>query len=214
MQKNSRFRRVNLFSKAVPPLANSGDTQNEEKNYELLIAEFEALRTEILQRQNMQWSIFALQLTAGAVVFSFSLSNSSHIDFLLILPLLTWALSGRYVSQHIAIQRLGRYIREVLEPKTGGRLAWESWSKSQHSAVWTLTWLNPLYLSFTGVAAASLVWVAPSVWTSHGFSFLGHVMLIIAWFIGIVMTILSLQMLIQMLSRHWRRDPSAKANIF
>lgn len=132
------------------------DTQVEHQNrtadHELLIAEFGALRTEILQRGNMQWSVFALQLTAAAVVFSFSLSNSSHTGFLLILPLVTWALSGRYVSQHIAIQRLGRYIREVLEPKSEGNLSWESWSKSDRSAMWSLTWLNPMYFAFPGVA--------------------------------------------------------------
>jgi hypothetical protein len=188
--------------------------QNKSTNPELLIAEFEALHTEILQRLNMQWSMFALQLTAAGVVFSFSLSNSSHTGFLLILPLVTWALTGRYVSQHIAIQRIGSYIREVLESKASGGLAWENWSKSQlHSAFWSLTWLNPLYFAFPGVAAAALIWVAPYVWGGHGISVLGHVMLVIVWFIDIGMVILSLQMLIWMQSRHWRRPAGPELTV-
>ena len=84
-------------------------------NREASIAEFQALRTEILQRTNLQWSIFAFQLTAAGVVYSFALSSSSHISILLILPVITYALTGRYVSQNITIEKSAKYIREVIE---------------------------------------------------------------------------------------------------
>src|SRR6266436_590503 len=95
---------------------------NESPDREMLLAEFQTLRTEILQRNNTQWNIFALQLTAAAVVFSFALSNSSHTGFLLVLPVVTYALCGRYASQHLGINKIGQYIRDVLEPRAKGQL--------------------------------------------------------------------------------------------
>ncbi|MGH3194850.1 MAG: hypothetical protein ACRDNT_02715, partial [Streptosporangiaceae bacterium] len=85
----------------------------------------------ILQRQNIQWNTFALQLTAAGVVFSFALSNPSHTGFLLILPVVTYALTGRYVSQSIGTEKVGIYIREVLDVKLKGQLHWEEWNKTQ-----------------------------------------------------------------------------------
>src|SRR5260370_17299780 len=49
------------------------------------LAEFAALRAEILQNLQMQWNIFALQLTATAVFFFFSLLSSQQPTYFLIL---------------------------------------------------------------------------------------------------------------------------------
>lgn len=95
---------------------------NKSIDHETLLAEFAALRAEILQRQSIQWNTFALQLTAAGVVFSFALSNPSHTGFLLILPVVTYALTGRYVSQSIGTEKVGIYIREVLDVKLKGQL--------------------------------------------------------------------------------------------
>jgi hypothetical protein len=107
------------------------NNNNNAADRETLLAEYGSLRTEILQRSNMQWNIFALQLTAAGVVFSFALSNPSHTGFLLILPVVSYVLAGRYVSQSLGIQKAALYIREVLEVKTGGELNWETWNRSK-----------------------------------------------------------------------------------
>jgi hypothetical protein len=74
------------------------------------LAEFAALRAQILQSIQMQWNIFALQLTATAALFSFALSSFSRTGYLLILPVITYALSGRYIYEYWTTQRLGIYI--------------------------------------------------------------------------------------------------------
>lgn len=176
---------------------------NESPDREMLLAEFQTLRTEILQRSNTQWNIFALQLTAAAVVFSFALSNPSHTGFLLVLPVVTYALSGRYASQYLGINKMGQYIRDVLEPKAKGQLQWETWSKQNRRANRTLNWVNPLYLTFPGVACVSLAWVAPYVWTSQHASLGTRILLIVIWVIGIAVTALSFQMITGIVSRHW-----------
>jgi hypothetical protein len=170
----------------------------------LLLAEFAALRAEILQRQNMQWNIFALQLTAAGVVFSFALSNPAHTGFLLILPIITYALTGRYVGHSISTQRLATYIREILEVRTNGELHWETWHRSQPNAVRSLTFLNPLFLAFPGVALIAIVWVAPYVWAGHSTSTGERVLIFIVWVVGIAITALSFQLIgSRIASRYW-----------
>lgn len=66
-------------------------------NLDPYLTEFSALRSEILQRSSVNYSIFALQLAAGGVVFSFALSGAGRTGFLLILPVVTYALASRYI---------------------------------------------------------------------------------------------------------------------
>jgi hypothetical protein len=112
---------------------------------QMLLAEFTALRAEILHNSNLAWNIFALQVTAAGIIFSFALGNRNHIGFLLILPVITYAFSGRYIGQIVDIVKIGTYIREVLEVKTKGDLHWEEWTRSRPSRLGTLTLLNPLF---------------------------------------------------------------------
>jgi hypothetical protein len=183
---------------------------NKSIDHETLLAEFAALRAEILQRQNIQWNTFALQLTAAGVVFSFALSNPSHTGFLLILPVVTYALTGRYVSQSIGTEKVGIYIREVLEVKSDGQLHWEEWNKAREwktepTRARTLNWINPLFLAFPGVAVISLAWVTPYVWTRHNVSIGERVLIITVWLIGAAITVLSFQLITRIISKHWRR---------
>jgi hypothetical protein len=172
---------------------------------EMLLAEFAALRAEMVQRSSLQWNIFALQLTAAGVVFSFALSNPSHTGFLLILPIISYALAGRYISQSTAIQTIGTYIREVLEVRAKGELHWETWVKAYRPrALRVLNWIHPYYLVFPGVAVFALAWVTPYVWESHT-SASKRVLIVIIWIIGIVVTALSIQMITRDRSRFWRR---------
>lgn len=175
---------------------------------EMLLAEFATLREEILQRSNMQWNIFALQLTAAGVVFSFALSNPSHTGFLLILPMISYALTGRYVSQYLGVQKVGRYIREVLEVRAKGELQWETWNRAQPHRVHsqraqTLSWLNPLLLAFPGPAVIALAWVAPYVWTNHNTSTGKRFLIVIIWLVGVLVTALAIQLITRIVSRYW-----------
>lgn len=170
------------------------------------LAEFAALRAEIDNRANLSWNIFALQLTAAGVIFSFALSNPNHTGFLLILPLTTYAFTGRYLSQYLGNDEIGTYIREVLSPKMNGELLWEDWRRGRPArGPKSLTWLNPLIIAFPGVATLALVWVAPYVWASANTSAAKRTLVVAIWFLGILVTALSFQLIIRIVSRHWRR---------
>lgn len=168
---------------------------------ETVIAEFAALRAEILQRSNLQWSIFAFQLTASGVIFSFALSSSSHVGILLILPVITYALTGRYVSQGLGVDKIATYIREVLEVKMNGELNWETWHRTHVPPARALTRLSPL-LVFPGVAVIALTSVAPYVWASSNTSVSKRVLIVIVWFVGVAVTALSFQLTARRALKH------------
>ena len=179
---------------------------------EMLLAEFAALRAEILQRSSLQWNIFALQLTAAGVIFSFALSNPSHTGFLLILPMISYALAARYISHFLVVQALGTYIHDVLEVRAKGELHWQGWYRAQPLSVHRiLNWLSANFLVFSGTAVIALAWVTPYVWESHA-SAGKRVLIIIIWLIGIAVTVLSTQMISSRLSsfrgRPWRQRPN------
>jgi hypothetical protein len=178
---------------------------------EMLIAEFAALRAEILQRSSLQWKIVALQLTAAGVIVSFALSSPSHTGFLLILPLISYALIARYISHFLVIQALGTYIHDVLEVRAKGELHWQTWYRAQPlSRHRILNWLNANFLVFPGTSVIALAWEAPYVWESHT-SAGKRVLIIIIWLIGVAVTVLSIQMISSRLSSFgglWWRQKS------
>jgi hypothetical protein len=158
------------------------------------LAEFAALRTEILQSLQMQWNIFALQLTATAALFSFSLSSPSRTGFLLILPFVTYFLSERYLAMYYAMQQLGSYIKDELSSRVPGGLHWEAWYR-QHSSPYhkpLLGWFTPLPMIFPGTSVVAILWVAPYVWLGGHISDSRRITLGIAWILSLVFTVVSL----------------------
>lgn len=165
------------------------------------LAEFVALRQEIERRSTMQHNLFALQLTASAVLFSFALSRSGRSGFLLIIPVTTFMLCARYVDQIYGIQNAGRYIREVLDSHVSGGLGWEAWihakgdgrKAGQFSQARRVT---ALIVTFPAVAAGALAWSAPTVFSSvHRLAVDERSALIVTWVLGLIATIGATQMI-------------------
>ena len=179
--------------------------ESDSYSLEACLAEFSALRAELLQRIANNWNIFALQLTAAGVIFSFALSSSGRTGFLLILPLTTYALAGRYKANLFAINSIGTYIREILGPRTQGALYWGDWLR-KHPQVHTLVLLNPLFLAFPGVSVIALVWVAPYVWVQNYGSNARQPLLIAVWFLAVILTGISFHT-IGRGSQYWSRLP-------
>jgi hypothetical protein len=177
--------------------------EEEQDSRVVVLAEFSALRGEILQRMSTRWNIFALQLTAAGVIFSFALANAAHTGFLLILPIITYALTGRYVANRLGSRNIATYIREVLDPKVNGQLHWEAWCESLQPGVRPLALLNPYFFAFPGVAVIALVSVAPYVWASPDTSTGKRVLLVAIWFLGTAATCLSFQLIGRLASYHW-----------
>lgn len=96
------------------------------------IAEFAALRSEILDRSRLQHTLVIASLGAFATLSGTALTIKNPLIALLI-PFLTSPLALLYVDHHMMIQRLGEYI----DQRIGSRLAmvigdrkvlgWEQW---------------------------------------------------------------------------------------
>lgn len=177
-------------------------TPNDEAKIQAVMAEYSALRTEIIQLKQEQWNILALQLTATAVIFSFSLSNSSRTGFLLILPLISYALSRHTIADGAGMNRIGIYITEELDPKVRGGFAWEEWNRERAYGLQSLERprlyqilegvSEPRAIIFAGVSIAALVWVAPYVLFHPHLSGFSRLMLSIVWFADLIFGLLTL----------------------
>lgn len=132
---------------------------------DVVLAEFAALRAEILQTLSQQWIILAFDLTAAGAVFSIALS-SHNPRILLILPVVTYSLIDQYLRNFKMLMRLGKYIQDTLSPAVDGHLGWEEWLKPQldpgkQTRLKRLSGLfSPLPSIFLLISIVALVWVA------------------------------------------------------
>lgn len=156
------------------------------------LAEFAALRAEMLQGFQMQWNSFALQLTATAVIFSFSLSNTSRTGFLLILPVITYALSSQYQGNYVSMYKIATYIMEELSPKVPGGLRWEEWQRqyafSRSGPVGRLSTYVSFAWIFPMVSITAIVWSAPYILFDSHLSGLNRGFLIVIWILDFAIT--------------------------
>jgi hypothetical protein len=162
------------------------------KQHEVLLAEFTALKAEIRQGIQMQWNAIALQLTATAVVFSFSLSASSRVGFLLILPGVSAALGSQYLRVALNLQYLGSYIMRELSPKVSNGLNWELWRRRQSPVDYKglFGFSVPLPLVFPAVSLAALAWTLPYIVSSSNISTLNRYLLGAIWGFDLIVNVL------------------------
>jgi hypothetical protein len=101
----------------------------EEMKLAAAMAEFEALRAEILSIRQVKRNLLSIALAAYAAIFSFALGANGDSALLLVVPPLGLALSLFELSETIQIAQLGTYIREQVWPVvtdvTGYEHSWE-----------------------------------------------------------------------------------------
>ncbi|WP_250030162.1 hypothetical protein [Paractinoplanes maris] len=153
--------------------------------HESALAEFTALRAEIVARQNIQQGLLSLQLTAAGALFSLALSGAGRSAALLILPLITYMLAGRHVSHSYACQSIGTYIRTKLSARVRGGLGWEHWLKAHRANPRRYRALNPLFITFPGISILALVGSVPYLAALNGSS--TATMLWLCWAAGAVL---------------------------
>jgi hypothetical protein len=174
-----------------------GQVANAEKGaVEVLLAEFAALRGEILQYLSMQWNIFVFQLTTTGIVFSFALTGKFRIGFLLIIPVVSYALGARYLQDDRAIKEIGTYIMNELSPRVPGGLEWEAWLRKRTLPKPAIAWFSPLPVIFPGTSLIALAWTAPYILYSRNISGASRWLLGIIWVLSLLITIIALYSII------------------
>ncbi len=95
------------------------------ENVDLLIAEYNALREEILKRTEIGYQIIALTLTASGIILTVGL-QTKDAPILLIYPILSLFLAAIWTNNHDSTVIMGTYIRKHIEPRaTEKTMGWE-----------------------------------------------------------------------------------------
>ncbi|MFF4893872.1 hypothetical protein [Micromonospora chersina] len=174
------------------------------------LAEYQSLRAEIDSRAKFQQQIVGLQLTLTSAIIAFGLSRPGLLAVLLIVPLSSYLLCGRYVGQRTAMRWTTRYIDEELAPRVPGGLGWGAWSRANRRPARLLDWFLPLLICFPGASLLTLGWtarlmVARQAWyTTAAF--------VIVWVVGLVATGISVYLLVDVLGRPEPVRASASPN--
>jgi hypothetical protein len=164
----------------------------EELSVQAALAEFAALKAEQLQAYSTEWNIIALQLTATAVLFSFSLTSHSRTGFLLIVPIVSYVLSGRYLRSDRVLILIGIYIRTDLSCRVPGGLKYEEWWKERRNPTGTLQSFAHGPSVFSGISIVALVWVAPYVFSANKISGFSRSILEVVWALDLIATVISI----------------------
>lgn len=162
------------------------------------LAEFAALRVEIQERVRTQQQMLSLQLTMSGAVFGFTLSQRGMIALPLIVPFISYLLCGRLVAQHFGTLRVAEYIKDHLSCRVPGGLEWEQWLRRRPRSPHFLGWGLPLILAFVGSSVLALGWTFSYVFLQSRILNLPYASLILLWFLGLTVTILSTVLLLQM----------------
>ncbi|MBQ1063792.1 MULTISPECIES: hypothetical protein [Micromonospora] len=171
------------------------------------LAEYQSLRAEIDSRAKFQQQILALQLTLTSAIVAFALSSPGLLPVLLIVPLSSYLLCGRYVGQRTAMRWTTRYINEELSPRIPGGLGWAAWSQANRRPDRVLDWFIPLLICFPGAAVLALGWtLRPTFTHPHLATVVG---LGAVWAVGLVATGISIYLLAGVLRSRPTPDESA-----
>jgi hypothetical protein len=93
------------------------DDHSDERSLTAALAEFQALRGEIVQRIQLQQVLLGLSITALGALLSVALAgNTAQASLLLAAPFVTSALGFGYSDQGRRINLLGAYVKDVLWP--------------------------------------------------------------------------------------------------
>jgi hypothetical protein len=93
----------------------------------LVVAEYSALREEIVKRKEIQYQLVTLALLVAGAFLTVGLQLGSPSGTLLVYPLLAVFIAGSWAQMDLRIGQLGEYIREKIEPLLPSHLGWETY---------------------------------------------------------------------------------------
>lgn len=166
------------------------------------LAEYTALRTEIIHLMDQQWKVTAFLITTSGAVFGFALTSASRIPLLLIIPFSSNILAARWVLCQHLVERVSLYIRTELDPRVPGGIGYEKWLRKPTAEppglrrMFRQAQTSPTVIVFPALAVLALATVA---WwfplSGHSWSEPAVVPGLVAWAVGVVLTLLSLRLI-------------------
>ena len=116
-----------------------------------MLAEYNALREEVLKRVELQQQILSLTLIVFGTILTFGLQVHSA-SIILLYPTLSFFLAATWAHDGRTVMKIGIYIRDQVEAKIGGNtFGWEHRARRRQKPRGKLT-----FLSAGGVFAGGL----------------------------------------------------------
>jgi hypothetical protein len=166
-------------------------------HHDAVLAEYTALRQELEGLSGRLQSTFTLQLVATATLFSFALSDPKKGSFLLVLPIVSYALCARAMTHRYGIRDIARYISEQLSPRISGELPYEEWFEKNNSLPRFVAFTHPYFVAFFGSSLGSLVWTIPLAVRYVRINPLEGMGFSASWAIGLLATLGTLRLLLK-----------------
>lgn len=166
------------------------------------LAEYSALRSEIIHLMDQQWKVTAFLITTSGAVFGFAFTSASRIPLLLIIPFSSNILASRWVGCSQLIERVALYIRTELDPQVPGGIGYEKWLRRTPDEplgfrrMIRYAQASPMGIIFPALAVLALGCVA--WWFLHSGRTWSDPAIapgLAAWTLGLVLTLLSLRLL-------------------
>jgi hypothetical protein len=136
---------------------------NPDAELQVALAEFTALRDEILSVRSVQKNVTSIALTAYAVVFSVAYAENGDRSVLLVLPPLGLGLCLVQLGETLMIGRIGRYIGQTVWPTvtqlSGYGHSWEARRPAWYEVgvtAFVADFMLPLLMALAGAVALSL----------------------------------------------------------
>jgi hypothetical protein len=89
------------------------------------LEEYKMLRDDMQQRIRFRFQLFSLLLAALGFILPFGIEKQNPA-VLLVYPVISFFLALSWVHQGAIMRKIGRYLRDELEPKVAG-LEWEAY---------------------------------------------------------------------------------------
>ena len=100
------------------PSSQSITTPNVEEKLQAILAEYNALRSEIQNRSNSQSHILEIHLTTLALIIGFITTRPEYLKFLiLVIPIESSIFGLWYLFHKFSIEEIGDHIRNKIEPR-------------------------------------------------------------------------------------------------
>jgi len=178
---------------------------------EVVLAQYNTLRQEIDSRAKRSHHILITQLFVAGAIFTYALGsrqNPGNAAVLLIVPVTSYLLLGRFADQLHAVNRIGRFLREHLSRRVPGGLQWEEWTYENARPQIVRFWIGPMMLAYPG---ASILAVLGSFAAANSADGLTRAALLAVWVLGIVLTPVQIIMILLIIRDYrggwyWRRD--------
>lgn len=129
----------------------------------------------------------------------------------LVIPVTSYMLYMRYVTESIEIYTAARYIKEELSAQVPGGLDWESWRRGPGGRT-ALVARTTLLMMFIGPSLLGLGWAFVPAFLSPRLSISEHAALVAVWLVGLASVFHEWYLIVKWYDRaiSWppRRQPS------